>query len=72
MQTDTLLLGLWGQRNAVLPGLWGQRDTLLPGLCEGRAFLPRTLSTPADKDSQDHHVLMVSLQHPQQFISALP
>lgn len=56
----------------MLPGLWGQRDMLLPGLCEGRAFLPRTLSTPADKDSQDHHVLMVSLQHPQQFISALP
>lgn len=60
------------QRDMLLLGLCGQRDTLLLGLCETRAFLPHTLSTPADMDSRDHLVLMVSPQHLQQFISALP
>lgn len=36
--------------------------------CVG-AFLPRTLSRPAAMDSRDHAVLMVSLHHPQHFLS---
>lgn len=64
-----------GMVQAVFCGAQGNvraKGHVVLGLCEDRVFLSHTLPRPADMDSQDHPVLMVSLQHPQQFISALP